>query len=90
MNSVLTIVFYLLALITLTTVDFKSKNLSHLYDPTTEIRVNFKSYSENRTATIFIHIAFKSELYNIEDYSVIYELKDNYKEKLFLIMLVMK
>ena len=84
MNSVSTIVFYLLVLITIPTTDFKSKNLSHLYDPTAEIRVNFKSYSENRSATIFIHIAFKSELYNIEDYSVIYELKNDYKEKLFL------
>ena len=84
MNSVLTIVFYLLASITVRTNDFTSKNLSHLYDPAAEIRVNFKSYSEYRTATIFIHIAFKSELYNIEDYSVIYELKNHYKEKLFL------
>lgn len=84
MNSVLTIVFYLLASITVRTNDFTSKNLFHLYDPAAEIRVNFKSYSEYRTATIFIHITFKSELYNIEDYSVIYELKNNYKEKLFL------
>ncbi len=83
-NSVLTIVFYLLVSITFRTNDFPSKNLSHLYDPAVEIRVNFKSYSENKTVTIFIHVAYKSELYNIEDYSVIYELKNNYKEKLFL------
>jgi len=75
-----TILFFLF--IVATANDFSSKNLAHLYDPDAEIRCTFRSYSEAGKVTIFIHMAFKSELYQIEDYQVYYELKELYSDKL--------